>query len=112
MKKIEAIVRSEKVSDIRSALEKINYSGLTLTQVVGHGNQKGVIQKWKGLEHKVTIIPKTKIEIVAEDEKVKSIIEIIAYAARTGELGDGKIFIYTVDEVVRIRTGQQGVRAL
>jgi nitrogen regulatory protein P-II 1 len=112
MKKIEAIVRSEKVSEIRSALEKINYTGLTLTQVDGHGNQKGTIQKWKGVEHKITIIPKTKIEIVVDDGDVKDIVEALSCAARTGELGDGKIFVYTIDEVIRIRTGQKGVCAL
>lgn len=112
MKKIEAIVRSEKVVDVRSALEKINYTGLTLTQVDGHGNQKGTIQKWKGVEHKITIIPKTKIEIVVDDSDVENIVETIACAARTGELGDGKIFVYTVDEVMRIRTGQKGACAL
>ena len=112
MKKIEAIVRSEKVSDIRNALEKINYTGLTLTQVDGHGNQKGTIQKWKGVEHKITIIPKTKIEVVVDDGDVEKIVETIADAARTGELGDGKIFVYAVEAVMRIRTGQKGACAL
>ena len=111
MKKIEAIVRSEKVSDIRNALEKINYTGLTLTQVDGHGNQKGTIQKWKGIEHKITIIPKTKIEIIVDDGDVENIVETIANAARTGELGDGKIFVYAVEAVMRIRTGQKGACA-
>jgi len=112
MKKIEAIVRSEKVSEIRRALEKINYTGLTLTQVDGHGNQKGTIQKWKGIEHKITIIPKIKIEIVVDGGDVKNVIEAISCAARTGEVGDGKIFVYTIDEVIRIRTGQYGTCAL
>ena len=112
MKKIEAIVRSEKISDIRNALEKINYTGLTLTQVDGHGNQKGTIQKWKGVEHKITIIPKTKVEIVVDDGDAQKIIEVIADAARTGELGDGKIFVYAVETVMRIRTGQCGSCAL
>ena len=112
MKKIEAIVRSEKISDIRNALEKINYTGLTLTQVDGHGNQKGTIQKWKGVEHKITIIPKTKVEIVVDDGDAQKIIEVIADAARTGELGDGKIFVYAVETVMRIRTGQCGPCAL
>jgi len=112
MKKIEAIVRSEKVSDIRNALERISYTGLTLTQVDGHGNQKGTIQKWKGVEHKITIIPKTKIEVVVDDGDVEKIVETIADAARTGELGDGKIFVYAVEAVMRIRTGQKGACAL
>ncbi len=112
MKKVEAIVRSEKVADIRCALEKINYSGLTLTQVDGHGNQRGKIQKWKGVEHKITIIPKTKIEIVVNDGDVANIVEIISASARTGELGDGKIFIYPIEEVIRIRTGQKGACAI
>lgn len=111
MKKVEAIVRSERVADIRSALEKINYSGLTLTQVDGHGNQKGTVQKWKGVEHKITTIPKTKIEIVVDDGEVKNIVEAITCAARTGEVGDGKIFVYTIDEVIRIRTGEKGACA-
>jgi len=112
MKKIEAIVRSEKVSEIRTALEKINYAGLTITQVDGHGNQKGTVQKWKGIEHKMTIIPKTKIEIIAKDNDTKDIVEVILSAARTGAIGDGKIFVSTIDEVIKIRTGQYGESAL
>jgi len=112
MKKVEAIVRSQSVSDIRTALEKINYSGLTITQVDGHGNQKGTTQRWKGVEHKISIIPKTKIEIVVDDKDVPKIVEVISLAAKTGEIGDGKIFVYTIDEAIRIRTGQKGLSAL
>ena len=112
MKKIEAIIRSEKVGEVRTALEKTNCTGLTLIQVDGHGNQKGTVQKWRGKELKVSIIPKTKIEIVADDKDVRSIVEVITSAGRTGEIGDGKIFISTVEDAVRIRTGESGEKAL
>ncbi|MCK9614200.1 MAG: P-II family nitrogen regulator [Candidatus Omnitrophica bacterium] len=112
MKKIEAIVRSEKVGEVRQALEKIHYKGLTLTQVDGHGNQRGTTQKWKDKEYKIGIIPKTKIEIITEDKDVEKILDVIVLSARTGEIGDGKIFVYTVDMALRIRTGEAGVNAL
>lgn len=112
MKKIEAIVRSEKVGEIRKALGNLKFTGLTLTQVDGHGNQRGTVQQWNGREHKINILPKMKIEIVAQDENVKEIVSAIVSSGRTGEIGDGKIFIYPIEEVVRIRTGEKGITAL
>jgi nitrogen regulatory protein P-II 1 len=112
MKKIEAVVRSEKVADVRKALEKTNFSGLMLTQVDGHGKQKGTMQEWRGDIYRVGILPKTKIEIVADDADVVAIVNAIIDSARTGEIGDGKIFVSPVEEVYRIRTGEKGVSAV
>jgi len=112
MKKIEAIIRSEKVGDVRRALETVGFSGLTLTQVQGHGKQKGTTQKLGGHEYKVGILPKTKIEIVAEEDEVDPIIDAIISAGKTGNIGDGKIFIYDIQNVIRIRTGEKGKEAL
>ncbi|MBU2101855.1 MAG: P-II family nitrogen regulator [Candidatus Omnitrophota bacterium] len=112
MKKIEAIIRSEKVGQIRQALEKTNCTGLTLIQVGGQGCQKGMVQKWKNYEYKVGILPKTKIEIVVDDDSVKTIVAVICEAAKTGECGDGKIFIYPVEEAIRVRTGETGLAVL
>lgn len=112
MKKIEAIIRSEKVAAVRKALETVALSGLTIIQVDGHGNQKGTVQRIGGEEFKVGILPKTKLELIARDSDVPGIIEAVAGAARTGAIGDGKIFVYPVEEAVRIRTGEKGEKAL
>ena len=112
MKKIEAIIRSEKVGVVRQALEKTNFTGLTLIQVNGHGHQKGTVQRWKNQDYKVGILPKTKIEIVVHDNDVKTIVATICETAKTGEYGDGKIFIYPVEEAVRVRTGETGPTVL
>jgi nitrogen regulatory protein PII len=112
MKKIEACIRAEKVGAVRKALEKVDISGLTLYQVDGHGKQRGKVQKFNGEEFKVGILPKAKLEIISKDEEVKSIIEAIIAAARTGEFGDGKIIVTPVEELIRIRTGETGERAL
>ncbi len=112
MKKIEAVVRSEKVAAVRKALEKVSLSGLTIVQVDGHGNQRGTVQKIQGEEFKVGILPKTKLELIARDGDVPGIITAISEAARTGAIGDGKIFVYPVEEAVRIRTGETGEKAL
>lgn len=112
MKKIEAVIRSEKVGDVRKALEKTCFSGLMLTQVDGHGKQKGTMQEWRGDIYRVGILPKTKLEMVVEDKDVESIVCAIMDAARTGEIGDGKIFVYAVEEAYRIRTAEKGSCAL
>ena len=112
MKKIEAIIRPEKMDEVRKALEVSGYPGVTITQIEGHGNQKGVTQQWRGEVYKVDLLPKTKIEIVASDKDQERILSAIQKVAGTGNVGDGKIFISNVDEVVRIRTGERGEKAL
>ena len=112
MKKIEAIIRPEKLDDVRLALERAGYPGITITEIEGHGLQKGTVQQWRGEKYKVDFLPKIKVEIVAHDEDSEKILQAILQASYTGAVGDGKIFIYEVDEVVRIRTRERGDRAL
>ena len=112
MKKIEAIIRPEKLDDVRLGLERSGYPGITITDVEGHGLQKGVIQQWGGEEYRVDILPKIKVEIVAGDEESETIIQSILESAYTGGVGDGKVFVYDVSEAVRIRTRERGHRAL
>ena len=112
MKKIGAIVRVEKLEAVKGALEKSGYPGMTIVTVEGHGRQKGLVQQFRGREYRVDLLPKRKIEIVAKDENVERILTTIIEVARTGEIGDGKIFVSSVDEVMRIRTGERGKSAL
>lgn len=112
MKKIEAIVRPEKVDDIRKALEKAGYPGVTITEVEGHGKQKGVTRQWRGESYKVDLLPKVKLELVVSDKDADRLASTISSAAKTGSVGDGKIFISEVKEAVRIRTGEKGEDAL
>lgn len=108
MKKIEAIIRPEKLDDVLKAIETAGYSGISITEIRGHGKQKGVVQQWRGGEYRVTFLSKMKIEIVAKDKDAEKIKSAIVSAAKTGEIGDGKIFIYTVAEAYKIRTGETG----
>jgi nitrogen regulatory protein P-II 1 len=112
MKHIIAIIRPEKLDDVRRALEKVGYSGLMISEIQGHGKQKGVVQQWRGEKYKVDLIPKIKLEVVIKDTELPVIKKTIVETARTGDIGDGKMFISTVDEVVRIRTGEEGEIAL
>lgn len=112
MKKIEAIVRVEKLDVVRRALEKSGYPGMTILTVEGHGKQKGLVQQFRGREYKVDLLPKIKIEIVAKDEEVERILTTIMEVARTGEIGDGKIFVSSMHQALRIRTGERGESAL
>lgn len=112
MQKIEAIIRVEKLEEVKSALEGIGYPGLTVTEIEGHGKQKGITQQWRGEKYKVDLIPKLKIEIVVKDSDVSRIIDAINKNARTGSVGDGKIFVIPVGDVYRIRTGEKGEAAL
>ena len=112
MKKIEAIIRPEKLDEVRKALETAGYPGITITQIEGHGKQKGVTRQWRGEVYKVDLLPKTKIEIVAADRDQDKILSAIQKVAGTGNVGDGKIFVSGVDEVVRLRTGERGEKAL
>lgn len=112
MKKIEAIVRSEKIEDLREALDAKGFSSMTLTEVKGRGAQKGITLEWRVGEYRVEFIPKVKVEIVATDENADKIVKIIAEVCSTGKVGDGKIFVSPVEEVIRIRTGERGEKAL
>jgi len=112
MKHIIAIIRPEKLDDVRHALEKAGCSGLMISEISGHGKQKGVVQQWRGEKYKVDLIPKIKLEVMIKDSELATIKKTIMENARTGEIGDGKMFISTVDEVVRIRTGEEGEIAL
>lgn len=112
MKKVEAIIRPEKIEDVRSALEKLGCSGLMATEIEGYGKQKGVVQQWRGEKYKVDFLPKIKIEIVCKDSEVEQLVQVIVNTARTGEIGDGKIFVSPVENAVRIRTGEEGEKAL
>ncbi|MBI5208183.1 MAG: P-II family nitrogen regulator [Candidatus Firestonebacteria bacterium] len=112
MKKIVAIIRPEKLDSVRHALEKVGYSGIMITEIEGHGKQKGVVQQWRGEQYKVELLPKIKIEIILKDDEVKKITKTIIENAKTGEVGDGKIFISTLDNCIRIRTGEEGEIAI
>ncbi len=112
MKKVEAIIRVDKLHPVKAALEELGYPGLTVTEVRGHGNQKGITEIWRGRTFKVDLLPKVKMEIVVPDENADAIVKTIVAEARTGSIGDGKIFVSTVDEVVRIRTGERGKQAV
>lgn len=108
MKQITVIIRPEKLDDVRNALERAGISGLMISEIHGHGKQKGVVQQWRGEKYKVDLIPKVKLETVVRNSELQSVKKTIIEAARTGQIGDGKMFITTVDEVVRIRTGEEG----
>lgn len=112
MKKIEAIIRPEKLEVVRRGLEKIGAGGLMISEIEGHGQQKGVVQQWRGEKYKVELLPKIKIDIVIKDSDVESIIKVLMDNAWTGDIGDGKIFISSIDEAIRIRTGEKGEVAL
>ena len=112
MKKIEAIIREERLESVKKLLEEIGYFGMTITEVSGRGRQKGVPLKWGSKEYRLEFLPKLKIEVVAVDDDVPAIINAIIKGARTGEIGDGKIFIIPVDDAVRIRTGDSGNNAV
>ena len=112
MKKIEAIIRPEKIDEVRRALEKVGFPGLNISEVEGHGKQKGVVQQWRGEQYRVELLPKVRLEVVASDHDSKKIVQAIQDVAKTGAVGDGKIFLTSVDEVVRIRTGETGEAAL
>lgn len=112
MKKIEAIIRPEKLDEVRKVLEKHGYPGIMITEIEGHGKQKGLVQQWRGAKYKIELLPKIKLEIVTTDKDADKIIQAITSTAKTGSVGDGKIFIYDVNEAVRIRTGEKGESAL
>ena len=112
MKKIEAILRPEKLDEVRRALEKVGFPGLNIAEGEGHGKQKGGVQQWRGEQYRVELLPKVKLEIVANDRDVSRIVKAIQDVAKTGAVGDGKIFVSPVEEVIRIRTSETGDAAL
>ncbi|MCL5674094.1 MAG: P-II family nitrogen regulator [Deltaproteobacteria bacterium] len=112
MKKIEAIFKPFKLDDVKDALNKLGIKGMTVSEVKGYGRQKGHTELYRGAEYVVDFLPKIKIEIVAADDQVSSVIEAIMLSARTGRIGDGKIFILPVEEIIRIRTGEKGEGAI
>jgi nitrogen regulatory protein P-II 1 len=112
MKKIEAIIKPFKLDEVKEALADVGILGLTVTEVKGFGRQKGHTELYRGAEYVVDFLPKVKIEVVLTDEMVPKALEAIERSAKTGRIGDGKIFVTTVDEVVRIRTGERGEPAL
>ena len=112
MKKIEAIIQPFKLNDVREALKTIGVDGVTVSEVRGHGRQKGHKEVYRGMEYEVDLLPKVKLEMVVLDARVEEILGALAKSARTGKIGDGKIFIYDVAEAIRIRNDDRGDAAL
>jgi nitrogen regulatory protein P-II 1 len=112
MRKIEAIIQPHKLEDAKEALKNIGVDGMTITEVRGHGRQKGHTEVYRGMEYKVDLLPKVKLELVVSDQRADEVIRTLAAAARTGKIGDGKIFVYAVADAVRIRNDDRGDAAL
>jgi len=112
VKKIEAVIRPEKLESVRIALEEAGYPGLMLTRIEGHGKQKGMLQQFRGRQYKVELLPKYKVEVVCLDAECAALVAAIVESARTGDVGDGKIFVSDIEDVTRIRTGESGESAV
>jgi nitrogen regulatory protein P-II 1 len=112
MKRIEAIIRPDKIEDVKEALAVLGHSGLTVSDVKGHGVQGGITQQWRGNDYCVDMIPKVSVVVVVHDHELQDAVDSIMCAARTGRIGDGKIFVSTIDEAIRIRTGESGAGSL
>ncbi len=112
MKKIEAIIRPEKLESLIEKFDELGYTGVTVTNVEGHGRQKGVKEIFRGREYDIKFIPKTKVEIITTDEKAEKIINAIVTTSQTGQIGDGKIFVINVEDVIRVRTKERGEAAV
>lgn len=112
MKKIEAIIRPHKLDEVQDALHDAGFTGLTVSEIRGYGRQKGHKEIYRGTEYNINFVPKLKIELICADEKAEKALEIIINTAKTGQVGDGKIFIYDVQDAIRIRTGESGESAL
>ena len=112
MKKIEAIIRPFRIDDVREALAEIGVKGMTLTEVKGYGRQKGHTELYRGSEYQIDFLPKIKLEVIIADNLADKVVDTIMNAARTGQVGDGKIFVYPVEDVIRVRTGESGEDAL
>lgn len=112
MKKIEAIIRPEALEDVKHELSLAGHAGLTVIDVKGHGVQKGITQQWRGQEYTIDLLPKVMIWLVVRDDDVRDVVETIITAARSGRIGDGKVFVSPVEEIYRVRTGERGVEAI
>jgi nitrogen regulatory protein P-II 1 len=112
MKEIVAIIRPNKLDEVKDALEELGCHGMTVTEVKGRGRQLGITESYRGSDYRIDMLPKTRLEIVVADEQVDNVIDKIVKTAQTGDIGDGKIFISPVEEVVRIRTGEKGEAAI
>lgn len=112
MKKLEIIIKSEKLEDLKAILDNCEVNGLNIVNIMGYGNQKGIVKKYRGAEYKVNLLPKIKVETVVTEEIAESLIDKIVKEINTGNYGDGKIFVYDVEDAVRIRTGERGENAL
>lgn len=112
MKKVECVIRPTKIDEVKEALAAIGVTGMTVTDVRGYGRQRGRTEKYRGNTYVVNLLPKVKIEFVVPDSRAEEVVDVILEAARTGEIGDGKVFVSEVEEAVRIRTGERGEAAL
>ncbi len=112
MKKIEAVIKPFKLDEVKEALQDIGVQGMTVTEVKGYGRQKGHTELYRGAEYIIDFLPKLKLEIVVEDDMAERVVDTVAAAARSGKIGDGKIFVSTIEEALRIRTGERGESAL
>ena len=112
MKKIEAIIKHFKLDEVRDALNKVGVKGMTVTEVKGFGRQKGHMEVYRGVEYEVKFLPKVKLEVAVAEDKLDEVLKVIQENAKTGEIGDGKIFVSALEETIRIRTGERGREAL
>jgi len=112
MKRIEAILRPERVEAVLDALKTAGCPGVMVTELEGHGKQKGISQNWRGQEYRVDLLPKVKVEVVVSEQQLEGLLKIISKTAQTGQIGDGKIFVTSVSDALRIRTGERGEAAL
>ena len=112
MKKIEAIIKPFKLDEVKDALDKVGVTGITITEAKGFGRQKGHTELYRGAEYRVEFLPKVKLEILVDDAKSAAVVDAIVEAARTGRIGDGKIFVSPIDDALRIRTGERGPNAI
>lgn len=112
MKKIEAIIQPHKLEDVKEALKAIGVDGMTITEVRGHGRQKGHKEIYRGMEYQVDLLPKVKVELVINDQRADEVVQTVVNSARTGKIGDGKVFVYDVAEAIRIRNDDRGEAAL
>jgi len=112
MKKIEAIIRPERLTAVKAALEELGYPGMTVSEVKGHGVQRGVVEQWRGRQYRVEFLPKVWLVVVVDDDHAEKVVSSICENAATGQVGDGKIFVSTVDDVIRVRTRERGATAL
>ncbi len=112
MKKIEAVIQPHKLDEVKDALTKIGVDGMTISEVRGHGRQKGHTEVYRGAEYRVDLLPKVKLEVFIPNPRVDQVVEVLTTAARSGKIGDGKIFISSVDDAIRIRNGDRGESAL